>query len=242
MISEAYLNIQVEKSKSAKFTSPFLRTLIFQIVDSALTEHYGKNYSTCCLQSSAAINQLLKRFGISSRIITGAFCTIEVYKQKNKIGWEWGGFWDKDHHIFVISENSDLIDLTISQLHLHPQSNKKKYLPILPIWWSPISKWPPLIKYIPEKTVEIELSEAEMNDLHLFLDKVNKLADSYLLNKEVEDIRFVPFLSGIESLNKYTLEGNEWLKWAKEIIIKGVAFPEWIIKKEYELLNSFSRK
>jgi hypothetical protein len=239
MISNSFINEQIELSKREKYTSFFIRSFIFKIVDKALKIHYGNNYSTRCLQSSAAISNLLKRFDIKSTLFTGSVCTIEVFCNDDSVGWEWSGFWNNEHHIFVISEFSDLIDLTISQLHLHPHSHLKNSFQFLPVWWTPVSKWPPLLKYLPEKPVEIDLPETEMTSFNAFLNLTENIADDLLINSSAEEIVFSPFISGIDSLNQLTNSGEPWLVWSKKIISQGVHLPDWIIAKEKELLIKF---
>ena len=238
MIPSSFINNEIELSKNNKSTSPFIRNFVFMTIDKSLRRHYGDNYSTLCLQSSAAVNYLLSRFNIFSQLIIGSVCVIEVFKDKGKTAWQWGGFWDQDHHIFTVTENSDLVDLTISQLHLHPHSDNKDFIPILPVWWSPINKWPPLIKYLPEKRAEISLKQNEMDDLEAFLKITSDTADEIIADKNAEDIVFSPFLTGIASLNQFTIEGNEWLAKAKNIVLKGIAYPDEIIEKENALLHS----
>lgn len=237
MIPETYIKSIAEKSRDDKYTSFFIRNFIFKVVDKALRAYYGDNYSTLCLQASAAVNVLLSRFNIHSQLVLGSVCVIEVYKDKNNYGWNWGGFWDNEHHIFVISEFSDLIDLTISQLPFHPISEKKEYLPLLPVWWSPISKWPPMIKYLPEKKAEISLSHSEMDSLDNFLNLTENIADDFLATCSIEDIVFQPILTGLDSLNSLTESGNEWLKYSKKIILGGINYPDEIIKREEELIK-----
>jgi hypothetical protein len=172
-------------------------------------------------------------------MVVGSVCVIEIFKENEKINWQWGGFWNEEHHIFAISEFSDLIDLTISQLHLHPNSENRNFFPLLPFWWSPLTKWPPLIKYIPEKNAELHLNEREMSEIENFLATVSKTADELKTNMQIEEIEQFPLLTGSDSLNYYTEQGNEWLVWAKKIAYKGISLPEAIIEKERAVINSF---
>jgi len=242
MISSEYINIQTEISHSEKRTSGFIREYVFFVVHKALLKYYGENYSTRCLQSSAAINMLLSGFGIKSTIFTGSICTIEVHKTGDTVDWSWSGFWGKEHHIFVISEFSDLIDFTIGQLHLHPHTINHNSLPMLPFWWSPINKWPPLIKYLPESPVEISLAPNEMNDLNNFLICVTEINKNILQNYSPDDIKFWPIITGIEALNEITQSGNAWLNYASRFCSQGIELPEWIIKREKELVQSLLSK
>lgn len=241
MINEEYINEQIEISKKEKYTSSFIRNFVFKVVDIALRSEYGDNYSSLCLQSSAAVNLLLSRFGIQSRLILGSVCVIEVYKHGNQYHWQWGGFWDNDHHIFVISEYSDLIDLTISQLNLHPLSERKDFLPLLPVWWTPVSKWPMMIKYLPEKIAEISLTQNKMDELDRFLNRTSQIADDLFQNSNIDEITFSPILTGLDSLNTLTESGNKWLKFTKKVVMQGISYPDGIIKKEEQLINSIKK-
>jgi hypothetical protein len=242
MIPDSFINEQLEKSRQEKYTAPFIRRFVFQVVDKALRLHYGNNYSSCCLQSSAAIKQILNRFGISAKLFSGSLCVIEIFQTGNQTGWAWGGFWNSDHHIFTLTEYSDLIDLTISQLYQHPHNNIKDSFPIHPFWWTPINKWPPLIKYLPERPIDIELPDLEMQDFNNFLKRVNDITDDFLKNSTSDDILFFPIISGIDSLNELTELGDPWLFWSRKIVEKGVDFPEWIIQKENEIRKNLAVK
>ena len=122
MLNEEFIKAEIDKSKQDRSTSPFLRKFIFKIVDEAAKTIYGKNYSDRCAQTSEAIKYLLNALDIKSKIFVGSVCILEVYKRKSEVGFCWGGFWDDQSHLFNITEFSELVDLTISQLHLNQKS------------------------------------------------------------------------------------------------------------------------
>jgi len=53
-------------------------------------EHYGDTYARKCLQTSAVIQMLLERIGISSTLWIGAACFAEVFENPSEGAW--GGF------------------------------------------------------------------------------------------------------------------------------------------------------
>jgi hypothetical protein len=240
MISANFISEQIKKSKSERRTSSFIRNFVFYIVDKALKEQYGENYSVRCLQSSAGIQRMLQKFDIESKLYTSSFCTIEILIEGDKTEWAWGGFWDKDHHVIAVSEYSDLIDLSISQLYQHPGSGIKNAIPIPALWWTPLNNWPMHIKYLPESPVAIELPPEEMNKFNNYLNRVDEIADEALQKINSEDVNFTPMITGIDSLNKMTEDGNLWLILCRRIVEQGIKYPEWIINKEIELRKNIA--
>jgi len=127
------LEEEIKKSKFEKLTSPLLMYFIFNLIEESLFEVYGKNSSMKCLQSSIAIQKILKQFGIESKIHYGS-CCFSLIEKKTK-NFCWGGFWDKDHHVWLITEFEELIDFTISLVHLHPKIiTKNDFEEIPPLW------------------------------------------------------------------------------------------------------------
>lgn len=149
MISQGFLDGEISESREQRRTSLFIRKLTLHVVDAALRQHYGADYPIRCLQASCGIRRVLGSFGIAARLVVGAACFSEV-NRKPPVEVSWGGFWDQDHHIWTLTEYDEIVDLTITQLHLHPAKQRCDAVPIPAVWWSPSHRWPSIILYLPE--------------------------------------------------------------------------------------------
>ena len=243
MIDEKIISSEINKSKEDKRTSPFLRNFIFKLVDEAIILIYGKNYSNRCAQASEAIKYLLNEFGIKSRIFAGSLCALEVFQSKSKIGFCWGGFWDNQTHLFNITEFGELVDLTISQLHLDRAQKIKNIFPLLPLWWQPIDSWPPIFKYLPDGPAKYGIPDDDKVNFTLFMDAVKNKYNEYITNLNKEDITFGTIIYNVDTLNLLTQMGNPWLKYSSNIIDTAMlTFPEYIITKEKKMIENYKNK
>jgi hypothetical protein len=237
MIKHGFLQKQVQKSRRDRHTSQFLRRFVFSIVDQALHEHYRRDYPQKCLQSSVGIQLVLKKLGIESRLWTGAACFAQAYKNApTKTGW--AGFWDRDHHVWLVTEFAELVDLTISELHLHPSFSRRDAEPIPPLWWDELGQWPGTIRYLPEGTVssvfQFETRE-ETEDLERFKARVLTTMEHYVAGRRAESVAFGPVLEGDHSLNALHDHGHPYL--VKTLIVHqlGIPFPPWVQRRMAEL-------
>ena len=80
MIKQRFIELQVAKCRAGKRTTPFLRRLVAGTVDEVARIHYAEAYPTKCVQTSIAVQRLLGRLGIASRVWLGAFCAAEVFE------------------------------------------------------------------------------------------------------------------------------------------------------------------
>jgi hypothetical protein len=134
---------QVELSKARGLCTTDLKKVIFTSVSEALQLVYGQEKSMRCVESSVAIKTLLKRLGIESFLIKGSLRTIEIL---NGGSIRESGFWGENHHFWVMSQFAEIVDLTVSYLHLHPASYEKAAIPHPPVWcFEP--DLPPAVQY-----------------------------------------------------------------------------------------------
>jgi len=241
MIKQAYLNKQLDKTRHVKKISPFLRRLVFFVVDSALREFYSETYSMKCLQSSVAIRLILKEYGIKSREFAGALCVSQVYNREDKIP-NWNGFWGEDHHVWLTTEYGELVDLTINYLHLHPLSKDKIQIEVPAVWWSDMEVWPRILKYLPDAPINIMLPDEDAKDLEEFKLFVLKKYNQVVRKKSVSEIDYGPFLHGIESFNQMHIDGNPWLRRSYIFEEMDIPHPSWIQKREAELIRNYESK
>lgn len=159
------LKKELHRTKINKTCSKELQSFILSTVSHFLKKHYSENYADRCLQASLAIHQMLSFYGISSILFEGALC---VPKVTNGRSLDWQGFWDKDHHYWLYTEYSETIDLTISQIGIHPAFKGTSASPP-PIWWTDKKGMPDILTYLPLEPISLEtrpeLPEASEDEL-----------------------------------------------------------------------------
>ncbi|MBL1141440.1 MAG: hypothetical protein HND53_05340 [Proteobacteria bacterium] len=236
MIKQGYINKQIKKTFKIGQTTSFIKQFVFSVVDRALRERYGKDYSMKCLQSSYAIQSILSSMGIKSTLYTGGVCFAEVYKNEEIMNWS--GFWDKDHHVWLLTEFREIVDLTICELHLHPSTSRNDVIPIPPLWWNDLDTWPPVIRYLPEGEISIMLPEDEMEDLEEFKTSVLNDKDNMIRQCDINDVKFSPIMEGVKSINILTENGNPWLCQCIKFQDMNIPFPTWVQNRINEYINS----
>jgi hypothetical protein len=228
---------QLAHSKGQRQTTDFIRQFVFTVVDRALCDHYGSNYSIRCMQSTFGILDVLSELGIKGRAWGGAVCVAGV-TTSNPFEINWHGFWGDDHHIWAVTEHMELIDLTISQLHVHPASTDRRYEPMPAIWWNPIDRWPPVLKYLPDGVVKRALSADESADLAAFRERVLRLKTELIDSLSVDDVlHFEPILYGPDWANTLTTTGHSWLVKSLTIQDHKIPLPDWVAARERELME-----
>jgi hypothetical protein len=237
VIKRAFLKKQVARSKHDRRTTPFLRRLIFSVVDREARRRYAANYCMRCFPCSAAIAMLLKQIGIQSGIVAGAFCIAEVFDDPRHLSW--GGFWDRDHHVWVMTEFGEVIDLSVSQLHRHPRSARDDAIATPAIWWSDSGIMPPIFRYLPDSVVHAVADPVEAIDLDEFKIMVGLEFDRVLATSEVADIAFGSILDCMETLQAIKDAGDAWATKAFVIQRCGLPFPRWIVERETELMTCY---
>jgi hypothetical protein len=238
MIKANFLKSQAAKARTERRTPAFLRRLVGASVDGAARHHYGDAYAIKCLQTSWAVKTLLSDLGIGSRVWLGALCAAEVYEEWGHDGW--GGFWGADHHVWLVTEFNELVDLSIAELHRHPVSRRSDGIPIPPLWWETLDSWPPVIRYLPDSVVgNVALSPPEMSDLDAFTEATRARCSSLIAERRVDQISFGPFLESVDSMNRLHETGHPWLTRAIAFQDFGKTFPAWIREREAELIAAF---
>lgn len=235
MIKPAFLKKQVERSKRRRRTTPFLRRLIFSVVDNEARRRYADKYCMRCFQCSAAIVMLLKHLGIQSSMVAGAFCIAEVFDDVRDL--RWGGFWDRDHHVWAMSEFGEVIDLSIGQLHRHPRGTRDDAIPTPPIWWTDAGVMPPIFRYLPDTVVHALADPTEIADLNEFKIAVRSKLHQVLETFEVAEITFGPVVDCVDTLQAMMDARDRWATNAFAVQEYDLPFPPWIAEREAELLE-----
>ena len=180
---------------------------------------------------------ILDYLGIKSFVVEGSACLGLVYGN-NPYRITWGGFWDKDHHYWLTSEYGDIIDFTISKLHIHPYEKIQNQVPILPIWWTPIDISPPIFKYLPKTfgRPQDKLEKEESIKLKEFKDDILKIIEEGTLNSH--ELNSFEILTGREKFIQLYEQRNTWIY----IFIekhKELKWPDWILNREQELIQNY---
>jgi hypothetical protein len=233
MPTKGFIKKQVAKSRHSGRTTPFLRRLVLQLVDETLTTHYGPNYHSQCLQGSVAVQAILNQLGFRSVVVTGEACFAAVAP-----GYlSWGGFWGNDHHMWVVAELDEVIDLTVTKLHLHPSGSRGDFEPIPAIWWHGVSHMPPVFRYLPSSWGhEVTLSDPTEDEfLGLIRADAVRRFHTFLQCGDLNEIRFEPIIQDLESMNMLFADGHPWVRGSMPIQDNEIPYPGRITQREREL-------
>lgn len=238
-MKKRFLNAQIQNSFRFRRTSPFLKRLIFSVVDRVAESVYGDHQSMKCMQVSQGVIDLLAEFNISAKLYAGALCAAEIW-DNGKSG-SWGGFWGQDHHFWAVTEFGEFADCNMGRLHEHPALRRPDAIPIPPVWWSEIGSWPPVIRYLPDTVVHhIELDDdSEVKLFNEFRETLKTEFSHVIGSAEAQDIVFRPILEDMNTMNALHERGEPWLNAAIMFQDHEVPFPEWIRLREKELTAAY---
>lgn len=215
-----------------------LRKYLFSLTHELLKKHYNENYSDRCLQSSMIIRSMLSDFGIASFLVEGALCSPIVSKRADDIGWQ--GFWDKDHHYWLITEFGELIDLTIHQINRHQQSRNIERHDPPPIWWDDCGYLIKVIKYLPQMVVKPNDS-CTLPD-YIEQEKINNILNNLKIEnntfyQKYTAPTFTKILCNTSDLERWGNEQDPWTNGLAFYYDHNVDLPPWIQNREHELLK-----
>lgn len=240
MITDAYLDTQVQQSVHEGKCTPFLCHFIFSIVHQSLSSVYGDNYSIRCVQSSIAIQTLLESLSIQSRVWSGAVCMAKA-SRNSPVEYGWAGFWGDDQHAWTVTQFLELVDLTISQLHIHPARSTNIDEPIPALWWHPIDHWPPIIHYLPDGLADVsQFPRDESMTLNTLLSTALDIKSDLMTRSSVDEIAFNPLLFGIDHMQELHDGGHPWLNKCIYFQDRHIPIPPWVQLRELELKAKYS--
>ena len=214
---------EVAMSKIRNRTTEPLRRFVLGIVDDSLRAHYGENYSIRCLQGTFAIASTLNALGLNCTQVRGAVCVLEAKLNNCNPEYGWSGFWDQDKHAWAVTQFNEIVDLTISQLHLHPRSTRAE-LAVPAIWWNEPKKFPHSIIYLPVPQVVADLDSTEQASFDDFMALVTQKRDAAFSTPITQNFNG-PILSSMPSLRSLRAEGNPWAEYTASV---GFPKPHWI--------------
>lgn len=202
--------LAVAACREQRSTDPGVARWVLSLAHRALVEVYGTDYSVRSLQASECIRRLLDRLEIKSVVWAGMLCVARVYPDLGEVGW--AGFWGDDPHVWLVTEFGELVDLTVSQLHQHPAFQRADSPPVPALWWRPLDKWPPIIRYLPTGRVAIRLPAVDQTQLKCVCDTALRQLECEINGPRASATDVGPILTDIDCLNDLDREGLPWLR------------------------------
>jgi hypothetical protein len=237
VIDRDILRAAVYDSNTERGSTRLVRQFTFRVVDRALRRVYGDDYSTLCLQSSAAIQKVLEGLKIRSKLIQGHACLGKAtVGEQFDIGW--AGFWGEDHHVWVETQFDEYADLTISQLHLHPAKTTRDE-PIPPIWWHSARMWPPTIKYLPLAGVTPDLEGKEREEFDELMRILPEVTEEVIQTCSESELRSAPILLGPAHMNRLVDQGHPWIKKTLLLHQQNIPLPAWVQNRMDEMKRAY---
>jgi hypothetical protein len=240
METHPFLTAQREDAHLIERTPRVVRSLIFSLVDAAARSHYADHYPIKCLQTSVAVQSLLERFGIGSTLWQGGICVAQVFERDKTLSW--GGFWGENHHIWLITQFNEYVDLAIGQLHRHPNRSRDDAIAMPPIWWDEAGRWPSVIKYLPFSRVRPDLQGLAAHDLNTFVQLADTALERKLQARASQEVEFGPILHGPKGLNDLFEQGCPWVVRAIEFEQGSVLLPDEVLELEQALIAQWRER
>lgn len=226
-----------DEDRARGVTTPILRHIIATAVTRSARLVYGKAFATKCMQSSAAVKQLLGRVGIGSQMTAGAVCFLRADANSGKPNM-WSGFWGLDHHVWLLTEFDELVDLSISALNEHPMTS----LPELPppaLWWPVNLGQPHFFRYLYD--VSFNSQEFEDDEALLFsqfMKAANTEFDKLCRNLSPNEFHYPDLLGGEGELHDLIEKKHPYLTVVIQETPETTPLPNWIIERQNELQNA----
>ncbi|WP_126491701.1 hypothetical protein [Shewanella baltica] len=85
------------------------------------------------------------------------------------------------------------------------------------------------------------MPEVDMIDLELFKSEALANLQNLISTMAVQNVKYGPILTGKNSLNILTNEGNQWLNKSLIFQHQNIPFPEWVSNKESELMREHAK-
>lgn len=182
--------------------------VVFNLTSEVLSAEFGSNLSERCLQSSAIIKDLLCQVGVKAEIVSGETCLPEVGPSH----FQWGGFWGTAWHAWVETEFIEIIDLTISHLHLHPYTTNKTLFPPPAVW---LNAQEPVeyLFYFPDGKLKAQLPDQDEVQLkHIKRTALKRLSDEMPENWMTADNNQIGILRDNASFERLRELQNPWCR------------------------------
>lgn len=237
----ATLRDEAARSIRERRTSEVVRCAVVGAVHSALVERYDGDFSERCLQASFAIRRTLEVLGIRATPWAGDLCVVETFWNPPP-EWSWGGFWDQDHHVYVVTEFVELVDLSICQLHRHGARRRPDGHAPPMVWWDDVTTPAPVLRHLPRARINHGLVGAEAEDLSELLQAVEGLVNPDALATDMPSYPG-PVVSSVHDIARLAEGGDPWAIGAFTAAAHpDFAFPPWIQERDKELRLTASRR
>jgi len=169
-------------------------------------------------------------------IVIGDLCAAAIYAGPPP-AYGWSGFWGNDHHIWVVTEYGELIDLTIAQLHLHPVWIRDDTYPIPALWWQNSDGMPSVFKYLARKwgILTPKLPPEDMVALDRVRDNALALCREELAQDCQPERYTCPILFNTIVLDYLKQSGHPWVTQAYYFQKRNIPLPAWVAQRDAAL-------
>lgn len=144
-----------------------------------------------------------------------------------------------DHHLWVTTEYGETIDLTITQLHLHPVSIRNDAHPIPALWCQNPDEMFSLLKYLPRRwgILAPKLPPDEMEALDRVRNNSLMLCREELILESQQERPSFPILYNTLVLEHLKQAGHPWVSQAYYFLKRNIPLPAWVAQRETILLK-----
>lgn len=248
------INLDVEEeaklSLDKRVTTLNLRDYIFSVVDETNLEIFGDKSSFKCAQTALATAFLLSKFGIESVYILGSVCVPKISVNLSTMSWH--GFWNNDHHYWIMTKFGEIVDLSVAYLHRHPVQ-KTSILEMPPVWIDTNQGVPTCFKYFNSECFNVDYSQGrpvitflEDNDKTATLSPEQELAEywaaleqNFMKTEKTYVSRFPCHITEGMTENDLHTSTSAYLNLIPKFLDENIESPRWIIEREAELMAPY---
>ena len=248
------INFDIEEeaklSRNKKMTTLAFRDYIFSVVDESNLEVFGERSSFKCAQTALATAYLLSKFGIESVYILGSVCVPKISTDLSIMSWH--GFWNNDHHYWIMTKFGEIVDLSVAYLHMHPMQ-KSAILEMPPVWIDTNQGVPTCFKYFHSECFNVDYSQGipvtkflEDNDKTTALSPEQEMAEywaalerNFMKTDKTYVSRFPCHITEGMTENDLRISTSTYLSSIPKFLEKNIEFPQWIIEREAELMAPY---
>ena len=229
-----------EEDRARKITTPLLRHIIATTITRTTNRVYKGNAPLKCMQSAAGIQHLLARVGIESKMIAGAVCFAKVDAVTREV-MGWSGFWNKDHHVWIVTGFEELVDISIAFLNDHPLTKGEELAPPA-LWWPGSLGQPHFFRYLSDVRVDTqEFSGEEALLFSKFMEELDRDFDRICANLNPAEFHFAGLLGGEGELSRLLDERHPYLMVAVNQTPSILELPKWIVERQKEMEVAYKR-
>jgi len=233
-LGEEHLQFVLSENVKEEVTNIALQHWVLTIVHKAMVDFYGKDYSTRCMECAMGVHRVLAKYDLAGPITMGALCIPMI--TPDQLLWGWAGFWGLDHHFWATTKKGEIVDLAMSQNHLHPKTSQKNQMQPPAVWFSVKRDWPDVIMHMPQVFLSAAVSENDQATMEKYLERIDRIEVSMRRRKLREvDVAFsgAALVSGLPDFDRLMGEGDPWCSRAHHFF--NIPKPKWVADRIEEL-------